>query len=300
VPPGASRALSTEPPPHPCLGVGKSSPRLFHGQLVKIRGRERTTRGRSAEHDWDNPMPTLILTPRFTDDAQSLWRAAGRLGWRVERLTSWQVPENLSAVPDPVLYVEGLFGPSLAKGFGLRLVEPELDWLPTLPHEHRKRHIAIMQMREARRLPGPAFMKPPNDKSFPARVYSGSELPEGYDEESAVLVSEVVSWELEFRCFVLDRKPHALSLSLRDGELQRDRAFEADAAEVSQAEAFIRSVLADERVRIPRASVLDVGRIAGRGWAVVEQNAAWGSGLYGCDPVRVLEVLEHASVRVEQ
>ena len=30
-------------------------------------------------------MPTLILTPRHTDDAQALWRAAGRLGWRIER-----------------------------------------------------------------------------------------------------------------------------------------------------------------------------------------------------------------------
>jgi hypothetical protein len=30
-------------------------------------------------------MPTLILTPRFTDDAQALWRAAQRLGWNVER-----------------------------------------------------------------------------------------------------------------------------------------------------------------------------------------------------------------------
>jgi hypothetical protein len=30
--------------------------------------------------------------------------------------------------------------------------------------------------------------------------------------------------------------------------------------------------------------------------AIVEQNAAWGSGLYGCDPIRVLEVLRYASV----
>ena len=31
-------------------------------------------------------MPTLILTPRHTDDSQALWRAAGRLGW------SWRGP----------------------------------------------------------------------------------------------------------------------------------------------------------------------------------------------------------------
>jgi len=37
-----------------------------------------------------------------------------------------------------------------------------------------------------------------------------------------------------------------------------------------------------------------VGHIKDRGWAVVEANAAWGSGLYGCDPVKVLEVLRCA------
>ncbi|MEP0802688.1 hypothetical protein NDI37_21395 [Funiculus sociatus GB2-A5] len=41
---------------------------------------------------------------------------------------------------------------------------------------------------------------------------------------------------------------------------------------------------------------MDVGVIQGRGWAVVEQNAAWGAGLYGCDPIEVLEVLRYAVV----
>lgn len=91
-------------------------------------------------------MPTLILTPRFTADAQALWRAAGQLGWGVERLTNWRVPDELRTILD-----------------------------------------------------------------------------------------------------------------------------------------------------LPRAAVIDVGVIAGRGWAVVEQNAAWGSGIYGCDPQQVLEVLRHAA-----
>jgi hypothetical protein len=84
---------------------------------------------------------------------------------------------------------------------------------------------------------------------------------------------------------------------LRNGELQRESGFAATEAELAEAEAFINAVLSDERVELPRATVIDVGVIAGRGWAVVEQNAAWGSGLYGCDPFHVLEVLRHAAVR---
>lgn len=241
-------------------------------------------------------MPTLILTPRFTVDAQALWRAALQRGWAVERLSTWRVPDDMRDVPDPVLYLEGLFGPTLAAEFGLRLLEPPVDWLPRLPEAYRRRRVMLTSLREARGLAEPAFVKPPNDKSFQAGVYAGADLPEGFDEDSPVLVAEVVAWEKEFRCFVLDRKPCALSIYLRNGELQRESGFAVSDAEHAEAESFVNTVLMDERVELPRATVLDVGVISGRGWAVVEQNAAWGSGLYGCDPQHVLDVLRHAAV----
>ncbi len=245
-------------------------------------------------------MPTLILTPRFTADSQALWQAALQLGWDVERLSTWRVPEELCNVPQPVLYLEALFGPSLAERFGLRLLEPPEDWLPRLPEEYRKRRVYLTTLGAARDVAAPAFVKPPNDKSFPARVYHGTELPGEFADETSVLVSEVVDWEKEFRCFVLDREPHTWSVYLRDGELQRDRDFACSAEEEADALGFIGTVLADSRIVFPRAAVLDVGVIRGRGWAVVEQNAAWGSGIYGCDPVRVLEVLQAAAVPAER
>jgi hypothetical protein len=42
---------------------------------------------------------------------------------------------------------------------------------------------------------------------------------------------------------------------------------------------------------------MDVGVIQHRGWAVVELNAAWGAGIYGCDPDEVLEVVRCAMRR---
>jgi hypothetical protein len=135
------------------------------------------------------------------------------------RLSTWRVPDDLRAIPDPVLYLEGLFWQTSAEEFGLRLLEPPVDWLPRLPEEYRKRRVTITDLREARSLVDPMFVKPPNDKSFEARIYTGAELPQGFDEDSPVLVAEVVGWEKEFRCFVLDREPCALSIYLRNGEL---------------------------------------------------------------------------------
>jgi hypothetical protein len=241
-------------------------------------------------------MPTLILTPRFTEDAQALWRGAIQLGWQVERLPTWRVPDHLRNIPDPVLYLEGLFGPTLAAEFGLQLLEPPIDWLPNLPFQYTSRRIALTTLGQARLNPLPAFVKPPNDKSFPAKVYCGIELPSEYPDDTPVLTSDPVIWEKEFRCFILDRQLKTLSIYLRHGQTQREHDFAQSDEETAHAQAFLQTLLDNPAIPLPRACVIDVGIITGRGWAVVEQNAAWGSGIYGCDPAQVLNVIRHAAV----
>ena len=58
----------------------------------------------------------------------------------------------------------------------MSLAEPPDDWLPRLPMEYRKREVRLSTLGEARKLAAPAFVKPPNDKSFAARVYRGDEM----------------------------------------------------------------------------------------------------------------------------
>ncbi len=64
-------------------------------------------------------------------------------------------------------------------------------------------------------------------------------------------------------------------------------------ADLAAAKAFIAEVGCE--MDLPRAVVVDVGLIAGRGWAVIEFNAAWGAGLNGCDPEKVLPAILAAS-----
>jgi hypothetical protein len=241
-------------------------------------------------------MPTLILTPRYSEDAQSLWRAATRIGWNVERLLNWRLSEELKLVVEPVLYVEALMSASIAEQLGLRLLEGDNNWLPNVPEEYRKRWIYLSTLGEARQSQIMAFIKPPNEKSFSAKIYDPSNLPTDYPGETLVLVAEIVQWEKEFRCFILNRTLQTFSIYLRDGELQSKHDFIHTSAEDLEVRDFVETILSDDRIEIPQATVIDVGVIYGRGWAIVEQNAAWGSGLYGCDPIRVLEVLRYASV----
>src|SRR5205823_5643490 len=100
-----------------------------------------------------------------------------------------------------------------------------------------------------------------------------------------VLLSEPVAWEAEYRCFVLGRRVVASSAYLRGGQPARDEdgCWVSPPEEQADADAFASRLLADPAVGVPPAFVLDVGRVEGRGWAVVEANPAFGSGLYGCD-----------------
>jgi hypothetical protein len=153
----------------------------------------------------------------------------------------------------------------------------------------------------ARQLRISRFVKPADDKCFPAKVYaSGAELPTAVDlpDSTAVLSAEPVTWEVEYRCFVMDRQVLAHSVYLRNGELAQDvdGSWNGSESEMRDALDFAQTVLGDPAISFPPAVVLDVGMISGRGWAVVETNAAWGSGIYGCDPAAVLQVVERACV----
>jgi hypothetical protein len=245
-------------------------------------------------------VPTLVLPPRHTADSAALWKAAIDNGWKTERLSNWRVPDWLVG-QEVVLYGEPLFAAVVAKPLGIALLEPPHSWLPQLNKAFRKREVRLCTLGDARNINQEMFIKPADDKCFLAKVYrSGNEIPglETLDENTAVLVSEVVEWDVEFRGFVADGELLTLSPYLRSGELAQasDGTWPATTKETFEANDFANTVLNDDRVRCPPAFVLDVGKIKGVGWAVVEANAAWGSGIYGCLPKRVLTAVQRACV----
>ena len=242
-------------------------------------------------------MPTLLLSARQTDDAQLLWRACVALKWEVVRVHGWRTP-TIEA-KDLAVYGEPLFADHVAQTLGLKLQEPPLDWLPKLSAKWRGRDVRLTTLAEARQTSTRSFIKPADEKCFDAKVYpSGADLPAPgpLPEDLPVLVQEVVEWTIEFRCFVLNRKVVTLSPYWRDGRLAKDENgfWPVTEEELKAAREFCERVLSDGSVIVPEAVVVDVGIIANLGWAVVESNAAWASGMYGCDPEKVLSMLPFA------
>ena len=244
-------------------------------------------------------MPTLVLSPRVTEDTEAVGAAARRAGWRVEQLDSWRAPARLKG-EDVAVYGEALFAAVVAADLGLALLDAPPDWPANLPERYRRRRIWYTTLGDARGRPGPLFAKPVDDKCFKAGVYpSGGDLPGGthLSASTPVLLADPAEWEIEFRCFVLNRAVVAHSPYARNGQLAQapDGSWPAAETERREALAFAAAFLADPHVPLPPAIVVDVGKIRERGWAVVEANGAWASGIYGCDPAAVLRVLARAT-----
>jgi hypothetical protein len=246
-------------------------------------------------------MPTLVLSPRYSDDSIVLWRAAVGRGWSVERPTTWRLDSSIP-VADVVLYGEPLFVESICQQLDLKLCTPDPDWIVRLPRSFLRRSIRVDTLGSLRQGDFPCFVKPLEPKRFEAGICRRLEdLPTHVPESEPILASDVVRWAVEYRCFVADGAITTCSPYLRDGVVV-DRGEGATAPDEEQhiASEFAKRVLCDAGVAVPDAFVLDVGKLNDGNWAVVEANPAWSSGIYGCDPGQVLHVLERASHRRER
>lgn len=249
----------------------------------------------------------LVSTQRTSTTAQ-LAEAAIARGMSVLELTG---PEVLTGLADrDVSWYGGPIAASRAvTALRIGLLEPLDDWLPRLPHRHVGRAITLATLSDARQLTRPAFVKPPREKSFPAGVYpDGTRLPrtgEGLNPDTPVLISDVVTFTVEYRLFLLDGaiatgSRYAVHGRLDPAPLDGDpneravREFVTDLLCPSPTTAPIESTPGADA--LPSAVVLDVGLIedpdtGSRQWAVVEANMPWFAHCYAADPDRVLDVV---------
>jgi hypothetical protein len=229
----------------------------------------------------------LVLPARADDERDAVAAAWAGRGWPVRRLDRfWDPPADLpreAARP----YGDMTFCLVVAEKLGLELLSPPDDLLLRAGPEWTHRRIEGMTLDQAiRRAAGPYFAKPLAPKLFAAGVFAdGAELArhaEGFEPDTPVLVSEPVDFINEARCLLLD------------GETV-SAAFYEGAGDSAEAARFAAAFARKNAALLPRTLVLDVGEIAGRGWAIVEANATWGAGLNGCAPERMADCLVHAA-----
>jgi len=243
-------------------------------------------------------MPQLILSPRNTEDIERLNEQAMLRGWTVIKLPSWRLPSDLDVERDLAVYGEPLFARMIAAQCDRVLLEPPPAWLTQLEPGVTRRTVRRIRFDEIRNLSYPRFLKPPDDKIFPAKVYDSpqallqrNDIPANQE----ILQSDVVTFHKEFRVHVHNHEAVTASRYCIDGELSESSSD----SQCAEALSFATHVAQSHRKITPGAVAMDVGIIDSGSWAVVEANPVFGAGIYHCDPDVVLDVLLDVCVPID-
>lgn len=252
------------------------------------------------------PVPVFLTSGQQTSTTLLLAEAAAGRGMETRSLATPSALSGLSGSGDRAVHWYG--GPLaydrwVAGALGLGLLEPPDGWLAALPEEFTARRVELTTLAEARQVRHPVFVKPPSAKSFPAAVYAdGSRLPrtgEDMGPDTPVLVSDIVTFAVEYRLFVLDGQVVTGSRYAVYGRLD-PAPLDGDRRE-PEVRRFADRLLTAERHSLPSAVTVDVGLVqdpdrGGREqWAVVEANMPWFSHSYAARAENVLDVVLRAA-----
>jgi hypothetical protein len=247
-------------------------------------------------------MPTLVLPFRHKPDFTLLWQTAIEQKWKTER---WPLrPPFPKLDGEIVLYCDPLTSVLLTEATGLQFDEVPLDWLTRVPEQYLRRTVRFGHLSDLEAMtqgwPGPWFIKPARDKVFAAAIYNkiADVLSQSLRDDTPILVSGPITFSQEWRFFIGHRKVEAFSIYARNGEGFRDRdKWSWEESEEEQARLFVEGILNDQDIPFLDSHVIDVG-LTSQGWAVVESNDAYASGLYACEPEGVLRALRASSRQV--
>jgi hypothetical protein len=225
----------------------------------------------------------LLISDKADVEREAVAEAFASRGGAVHRIGRFWDPPGFDRSTVRV-YGADSFCLVLQQKLDLALCSPDDELLLRVPSEFLKRQVTRRALSDTSAIAFPSFVKPVVPKQFRGAVYqSSAELAaecRGLLLDTAVFISEPVTFAAEARTFVIDGC--VLDAAVYEGN-----------AEADDARTFVSGLA--YAMSLPRTVVVDVGFIDGRGWAVIEFNAAWGAGLNGCDSKKVLPAIVAAS-----
>jgi hypothetical protein len=242
----------------------------------------------------------LITQPRVGhshNEIIALQMSARELGWDVVSApSSWRLEDDLinsNAIGVP--YGSQLFCEVIAQQMNWKLKMNSFDWLANVPKQYTNRQVDFMSLKEARLIKERKFIKPADDKCFDAKIYEiGTFDPSPLiSDDYPVLVSDIVEFVVEYRCFVRERQMVTGSCYIYEDQIANPKYFDKYEME---AQLFMKDMLPNIQTE---DAVIDIGLIKNSTWSVIETNPAWASGLYGCDPMEALLTIQNTVSRNE-
>lgn len=234
----------------------------------------------------------LLLHYRADCNTNDIWKAAISSGWSTDRVHDVRVAQACEGADHIRYYGNTLHAARIESQLPIRFLPLDLSVLAwTLL---TKRMVNLYKLSElASNRAGDCFIKPAQEKWFPARVYKPNEkiLSEDGEGNTGSLPDDLIYTQTpvnfinEIRCFCLDGKVHTASYYRVGGEY-----FPANLDEGRDKR--IDEMVAELAPHYPRGVVLDFGYSDKMEYSFIEPNESWASGIYGCDAVKCLDVID--------
>ena len=254
----------------------------------------------------DVPFDSLALFDRDRRGLTGLEDAATARGLEVVPLPAQ--PDDVTVLPRqglawrcPAGFVEQLQN----AGQVLPVTAAPGEWTAALPEDVLGRRVSI---RRAGELAGGCDTGLPNVVSVKLATHKRGSLPiqRPVDAQAVrawaatlpphyqvLLADRWLHFHSEYRVFTVGRTALTWSPYVVEGEPYTPMLRHHRASFHDEAAAFVQDVLAAlPQQLVPPSIVMDVGRLEVDGRIVLlEANASWGAGLYGCDPKLVLDAV---------
>lgn len=233
----------------------------------------------------------LLLHYRADCNTNDIWRAAIQSGWSTDRIHD-VIPEvALTGVDRVRYYGNTLHASRIADQLPFRFLPLDLRVLANTSLTKRSVHLCKLSELDRVRV-GECFIKPAQEKWFPARVYGANEAITGGEDgktgslpDDLIYVQSVVHFINEVRCFCLDGKVHTASYYRVSGQYHCSNLDE-------ERPKVIDDMVVELAPYYPRGVVLDFGYTDEGEWSLIEPNESWCAGVYSADYTKCLDVIE--------
>jgi len=233
----------------------------------------------------------LILHFRADCNTNDIWRAAIQSGWSTDRVHDYNVAAACEGADVVRYYGNTLHASRIADQLPVRFLPLDLNVLAETPLTKRKvelfRFGELLNHRSVS-----LFIKPAQEKWFPARVYGPNEAITGGEDGATgslpndlIYVQSPVNFINEMRCFCLDGKIHTASYYRVSGQYHCSNLDE-------ERPKVIDEMVAELAPHYPRGVVLDFGYTDDGEWSFLEPNEAFACGVYSADYTKCLDVIE--------
>ena len=212
------------------------------------------------------------------------------------------LPERLGSYDSVSWWMPAAHAARLQRvGQAKELIAPGPYWLTQIPQSLTQRMVSSSTVEDflSQAPENEFFIKPAEAKieGFEAAWRNFSQTCE-IISELKIPLGTVLQWSdklidinHEYRFYVLDGKVVTGSSYLVDGITHYDGADNSKLGEAMEFAQYAVSVIDNQ----PSAYVIDVGiDMSTNSWLVIEGNPAWCSGIYGANPLKVIQVIERS------